>query len=858
MAGEQVTLLETPPFNRWRGDASPTSPPPFDFERVTLRFFPLAAHPLTLQRFCDGYLNLAPQIAYFRAAMPFVLLSVVDYGRMSEGDGNVGWTSQNELVFSVPVEWYERRQGRWVLREVAQVSPFIFVDNESSQVEGREVFGWPKVQGWFSPTVNPWAKHPLDPRQLLTLTTRVVDRLYDHERVSPQTLLVIDEETPPSVTVFPPEFGNPLNPFVRVPAAISAWSRLMLSMSEDLATMLLDRRLPGTAVRRIAEMGSALGHFVRTLQANTVNLKQIRDAEAPQEICYQALTNARMEITRFHQGGMLGDSALLRGDPSGGFRVQVHRYASQPIIETLGLRLSSVQPNAVPEVACLKPVFPFWQQLDLSYQVGENICWRSRDVPWQAGDSSADDRADDAHHAPPHSLRFNTTGSLGYQVATGPFALSRSTFRVLPLLADPRKLQGLCNACLNTDGRRDFRFEAYGSYVYLLITTFGDMTSQTNDFGLWTGTQVNFSVPVRWFENDELASVGYFSPFVFTDSDIGANTARELFGWAAAEAQITSPPNPWVAASPLAGDAHTVVTLKTLMFPEIDAGQESRWAPLLDIIAGGSALGAPSGQPYRSLGDDADVARRWSAAVRADLKRMRNASVRPEFRELNGLAEGLLNGRSVLNQLSLKQFRDAAHPDRACYQALVNVGTRLTKLHSRGDIWSPMQFRINRFATQPVVDSLGLMVARREGTPDGVAEYVVPVRPYYLRADIETTPAENLCWRVGSQHWQSQSKRSQRCFQKLDDAAAADAVLADDLDPHMVMQAALSHAWKKAIDDAVPVPTFGVASDIRDAEGKPLFKTRHTGPAGAGYWAPKPVKRGARKRQRQRDRSASQ
>src|SRR5262249_13539799 len=132
---------EKPEFNTTLEAASLVGAPPFEFQKVVLRNFPLNANFRSLARFCDKYLNIADPFVRFRPAMPFVVLSIVNYGKMSLEAGNLGWTSQNEILFAVPVEWYERdEQGRLSFKGLAQVSPFIFVDDEDSQVVGREVY----------------------------------------------------------------------------------------------------------------------------------------------------------------------------------------------------------------------------------------------------------------------------------------------------------------------------------------------------------------------------------------------------------------------------------------------------------------------------------------------------------------------------------------------------------------------------------------------------------------------------------------------------------------------------------------------------------------------------------------------
>jgi hypothetical protein len=59
--------------------------PPFTFQGVTCRAFPLRANMARLTKFCDDCLNkgLPPNIAYFRPALPYVYLLVLNYGSMA-------------------------------------------------------------------------------------------------------------------------------------------------------------------------------------------------------------------------------------------------------------------------------------------------------------------------------------------------------------------------------------------------------------------------------------------------------------------------------------------------------------------------------------------------------------------------------------------------------------------------------------------------------------------------------------------------------------------------------------------------------------------------------------------------------
>ena len=176
------------------------------------------------------------------------------------------------------------------------MSPFIFVDDADSQIVGREVYGWPKVQGWFRPGIDPWDRHPLNHRALLSLGTNVFDAMFANRIPGPREILAIEEDAPPTFSVVPPQSDNILNPWVSIPKAIAGWGGIMATIAEMFTAPAfrgytdLDRQPRPELIDGISD---TLNLFTRTLLANTINLKQMRDAADPQHFCYQALTDRK-------------------------------------------------------------------------------------------------------------------------------------------------------------------------------------------------------------------------------------------------------------------------------------------------------------------------------------------------------------------------------------------------------------------------------------------------------------------------------------------------------------------------------------------------------------------------------------
>src|SRR5437762_7949740 len=300
-------------------------------------------------------------------------------------------------------------------------------------------------------------------------------------------LLCVDLDPPPTFTEFPPDPSNPWLPWWAVANGISNTASF-LGSAVDTALAL---RLRGYEANRspdaLREMAGALGRKLKTvlpvmlplrrgdhapippsvtdlpdLFTENCTLKQFRNPEDPALACYQALVNSRMGVDRVNRMGLLGDINLLRGDSSGGFSVRIHKYDSQPIVQTLGLDVASTEENG--DLAVLKPVLPAWMDLDLYYGKGEVICSRahgSADDTTTDGRSWRDEQGSRPEGLPPTTPKgpipeglpslplYNTTLGSATQAIVGPFHFPDVTMQVYPLLADPQCIRKFLDDYLN-------------------------------------------------------------------------------------------------------------------------------------------------------------------------------------------------------------------------------------------------------------------------------------------------------------------------------------------------------------------------------------------------------------------------
>ncbi|NKB99918.1 MAG: hypothetical protein GKR90_15665 [Pseudomonadales bacterium] len=755
-----------PPFNFARATATVTTAPPFTFDDTTMMFFPLRADINTLQSLIDDYLNLAPEFAYFRAAMPYVFMMVNHYPKMGLAHGNGGWISQDEVLFLTPVEWYERTPEGLKYRATAQFSPFAFVDKDASQIEGREVYGWPKVQCWIESSPSAWLTNPRQNRTLLELNANGFEALYSDDYDEMLPLIDVRQAAPPAISTLPPDPTGLLNPFAAIANTVADFNRLTVSTWQWAQHNIKSMGRIGVAqLSQLFSTSDTNNPLLSALVGNSINLKQLRDAQMSFSACYQAITNVEIEMMRFNRGGLLGDAYLATGDLSGGYEILVHDYPSVPIIDTLGIQVEDSPPGGPIR---LRPVMPFWTQMDLNYMRGENIAWRG----WDGKDALWRDHEKiqvRPSTSPPHPAPYMTDAGANFQVAEGPFNMPGASMEVLPLLADRdtlnRFLQGghddttldnidwqlsdalLPKSLLSQLPKEFGHFEAWGEYVYMVISHFDKVESQTNDFGTVSEDKVTFSIPVRYLNaNDELVGTGFVVAYQYSNNDIASTTGRELYGYPMISAGVDAQVSNWL-------DGHGPYGPQTLVSVDVDmpaallGDQPFEWNTLLEVVEGNVI--------------DQDDAYRWqrtrgfNSAAKESLAAFQSAQAGApqEFEDLLGLASNLLSG-TALRQFSFKQFRDAAVPSDACYQAFVETGLSVDRVYEQKEIEQPVHVNIFRYPTQPIAESLGLKIKSSHEDERGRCDCVQAIRPFYLRADMSTTAARNLSWRTGTRQWQ--------------------------------------------------------------------------------------------------------
>jgi len=754
-----------PPFAEVPGVSLPVQPP-FPFEGMAAKVFPLRARLNTLQRFVDNYLNIVPpEVGRFRVAVPYVYLCVLDYGKMAIEVGNYGWLAQREILFNVAVEWYKVVDGRWQFHDWASVAPFIYVDDDMSMAVGRSVYGWPKTIASITPTTGGWVKNPQAPVNVATISTNVFKDLYAGGKLEQQPLLEIDRRAPitnirvpfdPTCAIMPWTIAN------NVARAASDVTRDALKLLPGLGLM---PRQPGANPANWGTMGSKLASmffpFSPDVSANTINLKQFRMSEDPRKYCYQALTNGPMRFTGLSGAGVLGEQQLLLGDISGGHSIRLYQWPTLPIAETLGLEVEKSWRGPDCDVAMLKPVSPFWYKANVVYEPGTTLAWRGRDGVWRASEGKTVGEATDV---PITEKLFNTALGASNRSIAGPFRFPDATVRVLPLLAHRKVLSDFVEKSFNTalegdtpgEGERLKLWAGEGdfAYVYLTVSSLDEVTSDNDNIGDWTDYELSLAVPVRreFHENgkSELRGVGLVQAFTFCDNATAAAASAEVLGIATSPAHFIVPEHEWMSSDgPASSVKQPLLNLEAQVLPVVGGGEKAVRRTILELFDGEPPEAEE--EAWRTIADS------WGGALKAELKRKKKArsdeATKQKVEHARAMALDLLSNTQPVSIYTIKQFRDVAEPDRACYQSFVRVHRTLRALKDFREIERPIHVRVREYPTLPLVSKLGLIGQPVDSEGGGVVYVVQPIRPFWLSGTIEEALGTPVSRRDGSQGW---------------------------------------------------------------------------------------------------------
>lgn len=712
---------------------------------VTRHIFTLRADMARLRRFIDSYLNFVdddmPPPFYFQPAAPFVTFELLYYPYLTVASRNLVAYPQREMSFTVPLECYAIEDGVLVFKQYAFCVPFLYVDEEFSVVSGRDLFGLPKVAIKFENLID--QGRPDLPTQIGRLTLRAPGADGDH--YAPFIEVYREPSRYSSIRQTP---GNLIDAW---PDAIRGYSALASETWEalarpplrgydnrrDLQSMLGMLRANAEAMAagwpvfpfmheapRFAE--SSADEQLGPSMIDIISLKQMRDAERPEFVSFQSLVRSSMYIDRINDGGLLFNPLL--SDPNNDVTVKIHHTSGQPVVESLGLiaeetisagwpgqsrgprERSDDTPDPVTLVSTLKPLLPYWMNVDLAYGLGTNLYWRGKSTDWSSSDNPG---------APADLNRYITIGSGALQEDASRIVSPHSNLWVFQLPLDdknngPERLNELCSKYLRNDCYA-FRLAQFPSGPKYCVWMFVRKMNNTSEGrGPDREQEIAFAATLDWYHKRDGRAHGspiaqVMTPlFILTDNQTTALTESEVFGFPTGRGDINFEGADWTSTRfPMAS-----MNANMLLMPELYAG-------------------------------DAAASRR---IIRVDVK----------FDKFNSGNGSKLSPVLNLPIVGLKQIEDCRLPDRVDFQAVVSRVLSIQPYHQfPAEDTNDWTVNIYRYGSVPLVEKMGLKVSHREPGERTTIEVIKPCGVWTIPATIEELGAVNLAWRQGNSPWMS-------------------------------------------------------------------------------------------------------
>jgi acetoacetate decarboxylase len=295
---------------------------PYQARGARQQVFFLRGNPDALQAMFDRSFGQASAAVEIRPFTSLVALTVVHIDAIRSADApdsaiGAGIEEHEVAIWTIGVD---RRR-----RAPVFFTPYLFVDSGMAMAAGREVFGLPKQDGRFTICGGE------------TLDGVTLDVL-GINRFAPET----------------PFTWHPLLELRRVgPTSVRALAWQTLAEAAHALGAVIGKGLPHLV--EDAELVAKMMGIIATGSLPVLSLKQFRDVAEPDRACYQAITEACIQVTALHGGGLLGE-----------YQVTLHDLDSVPIRRDLGLGPDPLTPLAA-----------WWIDYDFRLESGIEL-WNAR------------------------------------------------------------------------------------------------------------------------------------------------------------------------------------------------------------------------------------------------------------------------------------------------------------------------------------------------------------------------------------------------------------------------------------------------------------------------------------------------
>lgn len=250
-----------------------TFPGKIELSDTTMWAFMFEADRSKLEAFCAKIFD-EPSGGAVRV-MPLastMMMTIVDIGNGRFVDApNMGWSRERELTFWIPTVRLTEQGGRTVATHFDMIMPYLVLDNPVAIASGREIFGYCKQAGVIGLPGDPGRNSDLTVDLFATRTFGA-----DSQEIMQRLLTLTPVGMRPSPTLSGiGTFAEGVKALhAHLAPAMAAWHP-GLELTADILADLLKHQVP------------------------QLFLKQFRDIADGRRACYQAITEAMAEVTRF-------------------------------------------------------------------------------------------------------------------------------------------------------------------------------------------------------------------------------------------------------------------------------------------------------------------------------------------------------------------------------------------------------------------------------------------------------------------------------------------------------------------------------------------------------------------------------
>jgi uncharacterized protein with NAD-binding domain and iron-sulfur cluster len=316
-----------------------TAPGPLRCERARIYCFLLQTDRARVQQLCDRVFK-EPTGGARRYFVPRLSRLILTFGTIAglrslhPAHADRGTASEPEAAIWVPTIAQRYDQGRYVDEHLAIFMPYLWVDDPIALASGREVYGYPKTQGWMKRLTDPRqddGSRPPDPPDPLVLDVYGAVEYSPGSELSRQRLITISRrgvrrrssagDGPQSLAE-----GSDL-------ASLGAHFISELEPSSDAGFAQPSRRSPGRGSlgrRRRSTIAELLTKGV----VQQVFLKQVRDAQRGELAALQQVVEARSSVS---------PGSLRWRQLRGSYELSVNQLDSHPLEDELGVTAQTIR-----------------------------------------------------------------------------------------------------------------------------------------------------------------------------------------------------------------------------------------------------------------------------------------------------------------------------------------------------------------------------------------------------------------------------------------------------------------------------------------------------------------------------------